>query len=65
MRGDALLEEFRPSHGTVRFGIFELDADAGELRKQGTRMKLQEQPDLFEYWKRHVPTNLQEIQRIR
>src|SRR5207249_5053599 len=43
MRGDALLEEFRPSHGTVRFGIFELDADAGELRKQGTRMKLQEQ----------------------
>src|SRR5438876_5662989 len=44
MRGDALLEEFRPSHGTVRFGIFELDADAGELRKQGTRMKLQEQP---------------------
>src|SRR5213595_3408283 len=44
MRGGALLEEFRPSHGTVRFGIFELDADAGELRKQGTRMKLQEQP---------------------
>ncbi len=44
MRGNALLEEFRPSHGTVRFGIFELDADAGELRKQGTRMKLQEQP---------------------
>src|SRR5436190_8941706 len=44
MRGGALLEEFRPSHGTVRFGIFELDADAGELRKQGTRMKLQKQP---------------------
>src|SRR6266704_4267357 len=44
MRGGALLEEFRPSRGTVRFGIFELDADAGELRKQGTRMKLQEQP---------------------
>src|SRR6266480_5101334 len=44
MRGGPLLEEFRPSHGTVRFGIFELDADAGELRKQGTRMKLQEQP---------------------
>src|SRR6266853_6999713 len=44
MRGGALLEEFRPSHGTVRFDIFELDADAGELRKQGTRMKLQEQP---------------------
>src|SRR5205809_358137 len=44
MRGGALLEEFRPSHGTVRFGAFELDQDAGELRKQGTRMKLQEQP---------------------
>src|SRR6266700_5083904 len=44
MRGGALLEEFRPSRGTVRFGIFELDEDAGELRKQGARMKLQEQP---------------------
>jgi hypothetical protein len=29
------------------------------------QVKLQEQPDLFEYWKRHVPTNLQEIQRAR
>jgi len=29
------------------------------------QMKMQEQPDLFEYWKRHVPTNLQEIQRTR
>ena len=29
------------------------------------QMKLQEQPDLFEYWSRHVPTNLQEIQRTR
>ena len=29
------------------------------------QVKLQEQPDLFEYWKRHVPTNLQEIQRTR
>ncbi|HEU0049610.1 MAG TPA: hypothetical protein VFQ43_18630 [Nitrososphaera sp.] len=36
--------DFRPSDAMVRFGIFELDADAGELRKQGTRMKLQEQP---------------------
>ncbi len=25
-------------------------------------MRLSEQPDLFEYWRRHVPTNLQEIQ---
>ncbi len=29
------------------------------------QVKLQEQPDLFEYWKRHVPANLQEIQRAR
>ncbi len=27
------------------------------------QMKLQKQPDLFEYWKRHVPTNLHEIQQ--
>lgn len=27
------------------------------------QMKLQEQPDLFQYWSLHVPTNLQEIQR--
>jgi hypothetical protein len=27
--------------------------------------KLQEQPDLFDYWKRHIPRNLQEIQRTR
>jgi hypothetical protein len=25
--------------------------------------KLQEDPDLFVYWRRHVPTNLEEIQR--
>src|ERR1700756_2413869 len=29
---------------TVRFGIFELDLDARELRKSGVRIKLQEQP---------------------
>jgi hypothetical protein len=26
------------------------------------QVKLREQPDLFEYWSRHVPTNLREIQ---
>ena len=30
--------------GTRRFGIFELDLRAGELRRQGMRVKLQEQP---------------------
>src|SRR6266571_5070832 len=44
MRGNALLEEFRPSHGTVRFGIFELDANAGELRREGVKVRLQDQP---------------------
>ena len=28
----------------VRFGAFELDLRAGELRKQGVKIKLQEQP---------------------
>jgi TolB-like protein/Tfp pilus assembly protein PilF len=32
--------ESRPT----RFGAFELDADAGELRKQGLRIRLQDQP---------------------
>jgi Tol biopolymer transport system component/DNA-binding winged helix-turn-helix (wHTH) protein len=30
--------------GTRRFGIFELDLRAGELRRQGSKVKLQEQP---------------------
>jgi len=29
---------------TVRFGVFELDLRAGELRKNGSKIKLQEQP---------------------
>ena len=28
----------------VRFGVFEADLDSGELRKQGRRLRLQEQP---------------------
>src|ERR1700730_3869006 len=28
----------------LRFGVFELDVRAGELRKNGTKLKLQEQP---------------------
>ena len=30
--------------GILRFGVFEVDVRAGELRKQGVRIKLQEQP---------------------
>jgi cholera toxin transcriptional activator len=36
-----------PSSGQarlVRFGVFEVDLDAGELRKNGARIRLQEQP---------------------
>src|SRR5216684_1174911 len=29
------------------------------------QVKLQEEPDLFEYWSRYVPTNLQEIERTK
>ena len=32
------------SRGSVRFGGFELDAHAGELRRGGTKVRLQEQP---------------------
>ena len=35
----------RPSlQSPVRFGVFEVDLQAGELRRQGVRVKLQEQP---------------------
>src|ERR1700758_3606502 len=30
--------------GVVRFGLFEVDPRSGELRKQGIKVKLQEQP---------------------
>lgn len=32
------------SNGAVRFGVFEIDLRNGELRKQGVRLRLQEQP---------------------
>jgi hypothetical protein len=34
------------SSAIVRFGIFDVDLRSGELRKQGARIKLQEQPFL-------------------
>src|SRR5689334_275350 len=36
------LEQLPPA--IVRFGVFEVDLRAGELRKQGVRIKVQEQP---------------------
>ena len=32
------------SSGPVRFGVFEIDLDSGELRKQGIKIKLHDQP---------------------
>src|SRR6267154_2044201 len=32
------------SFAILRFGVFEVDVRSGELRKQGVRVKLQEQP---------------------
>src|SRR3979490_1890137 len=32
------------SPGILRFGVFEVDVRSGELRKQGVRIKMQEQP---------------------
>ncbi len=33
-----------PARRAVRFGVFEVDLGAGQFRKNGTRLKLQEQP---------------------
>ena len=38
------MEDFRSSQVNVRFGAFELRKDAGELRREGTTIRLQEQP---------------------
>jgi TolB-like protein/DNA-binding winged helix-turn-helix (wHTH) protein/Tfp pilus assembly protein PilF len=33
-----------PTHAPIHFGVFELDTESGELRKQGVKIRLQEQP---------------------
>ena len=38
------MQEAHQLGGPIRFGIFELDLRAGELRKNGLRVRLQEQP---------------------
>jgi DNA-binding winged helix-turn-helix (wHTH) protein/Tol biopolymer transport system component len=38
------MADLRPVNGFARFGVFELDVRAGELRKHGIKIKLQEQP---------------------
>src|SRR5205085_10188993 len=50
MRGSRprIMEEIKrtssPGSPPLRFGIFEVDLQAGELRRQGIKVKLQEQP---------------------
>ena len=41
---DAMIEQIPAHGGKVRFGAFEVDLRAGELRKCGIRLKLQNQP---------------------
>jgi len=38
------MEVVEPTRGAIRFGLFEVDLRAGELRKQGVKIKLQDQP---------------------
>src|SRR5215471_18723709 len=38
------MEDFRTFRGIIRFGAFELDKNAGELRRDGSKIRLQEQP---------------------
>jgi TolB-like protein/Tfp pilus assembly protein PilF len=39
-----VMEDLKPLAPPIRFGIFEVDLRAGELRRQGLKVKLQEQP---------------------
>src|SRR5580704_8543573 len=43
-RWSASMPEFPPSVRSVRFGVFEVDLRSAELRKRGTRLRLQGQP---------------------
>jgi DNA-binding winged helix-turn-helix (wHTH) protein len=38
------MERVRPLQEKIRFGVFDVDLRAGELRKHGLKIKLQEQP---------------------
>jgi len=41
MNGEATLDN---GNRTIRFGAFEADLPSGEVRKSGSRIKLQDQP---------------------
>jgi adenylate cyclase len=38
------VKDVPPSRAPIRFGVFELDPESAELRKQGLKVRLQEQP---------------------
>jgi TolB-like protein/DNA-binding winged helix-turn-helix (wHTH) protein/tetratricopeptide (TPR) repeat protein len=38
------VNELPPSRALIRFGVFELDTETGELFKQGSKVRLQDQP---------------------
>lgn len=42
--GAASVEDAQPLRAPIRFGVFELDPESGELHKQGLKVRLQEQP---------------------
>jgi TolB-like protein/DNA-binding winged helix-turn-helix (wHTH) protein len=42
--GAASVKDAPPLRAPIRFGVFELDPESGELRKQGLKVRLQEQP---------------------
>jgi TolB-like protein/DNA-binding winged helix-turn-helix (wHTH) protein/Flp pilus assembly protein TadD len=44
---ERFMREFPPSVRAVRFGVFEVDLRAGELRKKGIKIRLQGQPFLL------------------
>jgi len=42
--GATFVPDVHPARSTIRFGVFDLDVRAGELRKLGVKIKLQGQP---------------------
>ncbi len=38
------MKSFDPSQSVLHFGVFEVDLRAGEVRKNGLKLKLQAQP---------------------
>jgi len=60
------MEDLRSARAPVRFGPFELDRDAEELRKNGIKIRLQEQPlqilEILRYFRRLRPRHQQRHQ---